>query len=100
MTDSQVEALFAINNLQAKQQSKSKKPKKILIVALSLVVFAILVSYFIGSFKPSSSSPSSSSGGKLGLPQQSSPTSENSATNQVNQDVKACSNPVNAVTVC
>lgn len=100
MSDKEVQALLAINNLQAKQRPDTKGPNKIIIVALVLILFAILVSYLVGSFKPGNGSQSTSSGGKLGFPQQSSPTTENSATNQVNQDVKSCTNPVNAVTVC
>ena len=99
MSDSEAQSLLSINNLQAWQQPKTKPPTKLLIAALALIVFAILVSVLLGSYKPGGGSKSTSAGG-LGLPNQSNPTSGNDVNNQINQDTKTCSNPVNASLVC
>ena len=99
LSDSEARDLLMLHNLQAAQQPKAKVPIKLVITILGLIVFVVVVSVLLGSFKPGGSSTSSSPGG-LGLPNQSSPTSGSDVTNQINHDVKACSNPVNATLAC
>jgi hypothetical protein len=96
-TNGEAQALLAIQNLQASQQtSKSKLPMKLIIACSALIVLLILTSYLLGAVK----SKGSGSGSSVGLPNQSPTTSGNSTSNQINQDVKTCSNVVNAATVC
>lgn len=93
-------ALLTISNLQGARRPKSKPPTVLLISAISLIVLAILVSYLMGAFKSGANTTSSNPGSGVGLPNQSSTTGGNDTSNQINQDVKACSDPVNAATVC
>jgi hypothetical protein len=98
LSDSEAQALLTINNLQAAQQPKTHRPRsKLLILAAALIIVAVVVGFLVGAYKPGGSkSPSST----FGLPNQSEPTSGSETTNQINQDVKSCSNPLNAVTSC
>jgi hypothetical protein len=96
-TNGEAQALLAIQNLQLGQQrSKSKLPTKLIITCAAVIVLLILTSYLLGVVK--SKSNGSSSG--VGLPSQSNTTNENGTSNQINQDVKTCSNLANAATVC
>jgi hypothetical protein len=98
LSNSEAQALLTINNLQAAQQPKTHRPhSKLLILAVALIVVAVVVSFLVGAYKPGGSkSPSST----FGLPNQSEPTSGSETSSQINQDVKSCSNPLNAVTSC
>jgi hypothetical protein len=98
MTDGEARALLAMKGLQASERKKAKVPTKLIIAIAALVIGVILVSYLLGALKPGSTHSSSSNG--IGLPNQSNSGTGNSTTNQINQDVKACSNGVNALTVC
>ncbi len=98
ITDSQAQAILEINNLQARQQPKNKFPIKYLIITAFVIVLTIIASFFMGSFN--STKKTNSSGLTIGLPKQSNATSGRGVSNQINQDVKACSNPVNAALIC
>jgi hypothetical protein len=98
LTESQAESILALNNLQAPKRTTTVLPTKLLIIIGVLITMAILASYLVSSIKPGSSSHTS--GSSLGLPAQSDTNTTNGASQQINQDVKTCSNPINAATVC
>jgi 8-oxo-dGTP pyrophosphatase MutT (NUDIX family) len=101
VSDAEAKALLLINNLQASQQPKTKSPVKLklLIAVAGLIIFVVIASMLVGAFKTKGSSLTSGSSG-LGLPTQTNPSKGSDVTNQVNQDVKACSNPLNGITSC
>jgi len=100
LSDSAAQDLLALHNLQAGRQPKTKFPGKLLMIIAALIALAILTTYLVGVVKPGSSSQSPNSDGGLGLPSQSNSSNGNGTSNQINQDVKSCSNLVNAATVC
>jgi hypothetical protein len=100
ISDNEAQAILTINNLQARQKPKTKPPIKLLIAVLGLILVVVLVSFLLGAFKPGGNSKSSNPVSGLGLPNQSNPKSGKDVSNQINQDVNACSNPLNATTVC
>jgi hypothetical protein len=99
MSKDEALALLTINNLDGSHHSTDKSPNKLLLIAIGLIVFAIVITYLFTFLKSKGTTNSSGSGG-LGLPSQSTSTSQNGTSSQINQDEKACSNPLNAATVC
>lgn len=100
VSDAEAKALLLINNLEASKQSKRKLPLGIIISIVSLIIMAVVVSMLVGSFKSGGNAGSGGSLGGVGLPGQSSPSTGHDVSNNINQDVKTCSNPVNATLVC
>lgn len=96
----QAQALLTINNLQPRQQPKTKLPIKVVIAILGLITLVVLISFALGAFKPGGSLKSSNPASGLGVPNQSDPKNGKDVSNQINQDVNTCSNPLNATTVC
>lgn len=97
VTDADVQALLMTSNIQTMHRQKSKRPTMLLITALILVVLVIVASYALGSLKHGAST----SNNLGGTSQSSSSNSQTqSVTNQVNQDVKSCSNLSTAVSQC
>jgi hypothetical protein len=94
------QSILTMNNLQASHGIQTKLPKKLVIVIVGLILFAILASFLVSSIKPGTDTQSPETNSSFGLPNQSNVTTGSGTTNQINQDVKSCSNPVNAVTVC
>lgn len=105
MTDAQAQALLQIHNLQPEPSSNHLSPK-VIILAVGFIVLSLLFSYFMGGVGKTSGSKSggsstTSAGSSLGIPSQSStPSGSNDTTQQINNDANACSNPLNALTVC
>lgn len=98
ITEHEAQALLALNNLQSAPPRKANLPINLVIAMAVLIILAIASSFLLGAFKPGSSKANGS--GSIGLPNQS-PTSTGRGVNrQINQDVKTCSNPVNATLVC
>jgi hypothetical protein len=97
LSSSEAQSLLVLNDLQAGKQPKTKVPIKLVTIITVLIMVAVLASFLLGAFKPGGSSKTS---GGVGLPSQSDPSSGSGASNQINQDVKACANPLNATTVC
>jgi hypothetical protein len=101
LSASEAQSLLALNGLQAPKVNKTQLPTKLIILIAGLIVFAIVTSYLVAAVKPGSNTSSSGAGSSLlGLPKQSNTNSANGTSNQINQDVKTCSDPVNAATVC
>lgn len=96
LDDDAVQSLLTINNLQAGQRPKAKLPRNLLLAIMALIALVIAASYLLGAFKPGASTKP----GRVGLPDQPAARSGKDINNQINQDVKACSNPVNATLVC
>jgi|HubBroStandDraft_1064217.scaffolds.fasta_scaffold816189_1 hypothetical protein len=99
LSSSEAQSLLVLNNLQTSQQPKTKLPTKLLIVIIALILLVVITSFLVGAFKPGGT-PKSSNPGGLGIPNQSDTNSGSGVSKQINQDVKSCSNPVNAATVC
>ncbi len=97
-TDKDAQAILALHNLQASPRRVAKPPTKLLIALAGLILLVILMSLLLGHVKPSSKNQSNPSG--LGVPNQSSPSTTQGVNKQINKDVKACSNAVNATLVC
>ena len=95
LSDKEAQALLALNNVSVKQ-SRSKPPLKLLIMIGLLLAFVLIASFMASAFKPATK-PNSNG---LGLPNQSNPSNSQGVTNQINRDVKTCSNPLNATLVC
>jgi hypothetical protein len=100
ISDSEAQALLLVQNLQTSQGPKRVLPAKLLIITGILVTLVILASFLLGAIKPSSNSPSTSPTSGLGIPNQTNTYTGSGTSSQINQDVKACANPVNAMTVC
>ena len=97
--DAEAQAILLINNLKtANNQPKRNMHLTMIIAITSLIILAVAASMLLSAFKPGASSGSLPGG--AGLPSQSSDSSSGDVTNQVNQDAKSCTNPVNALTVC
>ena len=99
VSDAEADAILQLNGPTINSMPKSSPPIKLLIAALVLITLAVVASYLIGAYSPSKSSAKTSSGG-IGLPTQGNPSSTHGVTNQINKDVKTCSNPLNATLVC
>lgn len=98
ISDEQVEALLKVSNVEAILKHKQKRPTSLLITVLVLIVLVVVATYAVGYLKHGTkSNPTSSLSGSN---QSMSSGQTQSVTNQVNQDVKTCSNPVNASLVC
>jgi len=100
LSESEAQALLTLNKFEADQKPKTHPPLKLLAIAIALIVIAVIAGYAVESAKPGESSNSSNSANDVGLPNQSPPSSGSGVSNQINQDVKSCSNPVNAALVC
>lgn len=100
ISDGAAQALLMINDLQAKSRPTKKYPTKLLIAAAALILLVVVASILLGTIKSNGASTSSGSGSGIGLPNQSDSGTGSNTTNQINQDVNSCSNPVNAVSVC
>jgi hypothetical protein len=99
ISDSEAQSILALNNLTTSAPTKAQLPVKLILAIVALIVFAIITSYLLGAVKPGSSTHSSPSG--TGSSNQTTSTAGgNNATSQINQDVKSCSNPLKAATVC
>lgn len=99
-SDSEAQALLSISNLQTDRHPKTKLPLSLLITIAALVVIVIAASYALSALKHGTRANTANSSNSLGLPNQSVPSSGKGVSNQINQDVKSCSNPVNASLVC
>jgi hypothetical protein len=99
VSDAEADAILQLNGPTINSQPKSSPPIKLLIAALVLIALAVVASYLIGAYSPSKN-PSKASSGGIGLPTQSNPSNTHGVTNQINKDVKTCSNPLNATLVC
>lgn len=97
-TDKDAQAILALHNLQASPSRVAKPPTKLLIALAGLIVLVVLMSLLLGYVKPRSKNQPNSS--NLGIPNQSSPSTTQGVNQQINKDVKACSNAVNATLVC
>ncbi len=102
LSNEQARALLTINNLEGGhvQQHKSKKlPISLLITLATLVIIVIAASIILSGLKPGTSSKTPPSGSTTS----SSPSSNSSSdktTEQINQDVTSCANPVVNVSQC
>lgn len=95
MSDEAVEALLKLNGLSTSSSPKSKPPIKLLIAAAAIVIVAILTSYLLdGAAKSVNSSKSAAPANS-----QANDTSGDT-TQQINQYVRTCSNPLKALTEC
>ena len=99
VSDIDAKALLAIQNFQTTQPTQ-KHGSKMVVISLVMLVLLALIGYFIAAEKPASSSNNSNSSHGVGIPDQSNNFTGNGTTNQINNDVNSCSNPVNAVTTC
>lgn len=97
VSDADAQALLMTSNIQTMHRQKSKRPTMLLITALTLIVLVIAASYALGSLKHGSNSSNSTGGANQST---STNSQTQSVTNQVNQDVKSCSNLSTAVSQC
>ncbi|HET9098508.1 MAG TPA: hypothetical protein VFN51_02725 [Candidatus Saccharimonadales bacterium] len=98
LSDAEAQALLLVNGVQAAQVRHKKLPLGILITVASLIILAVMAALVVSSLKPGGGVKSGSS--SIGLPNQASPSTGGDVTNNINQDVQTCSNPVNASLVC
>ena len=98
ISDKEAQALLAINHMQAPKVSKIELKTKLLIAVVGLILVAVITSVLLGSVGPGGTPKASNLTGPGSS--DSNPTSGNGVSNQINQDVKSCSNPVNAVSEC
>ena len=96
MSDKDAQAILALNNLQSNKPIRTKPPIKLLIIAAILIILVVIASYIMSSFKPGTNPAPAG----LGFPAQGNPSSGRGVSKQINQDVKSCSNPLNATLVC
>jgi hypothetical protein len=89
VSDAVAQSLLALNGVEGKPKTKLKLPIGLLISIAVVVVLAIAASYMLGGLKPAKNHSNTST----------SSTSQNGDT-QINNDVKSCSNVVNAVSEC
>lgn len=97
-TDQDAQAILALHNLQASPSRVTKPPTKLLIALAGLILLVILMSLLLGYVKPSNKNQSNPAG--IGVPNQSNPSTTQGVNKQINKDVKACSNAVNAALAC
>jgi hypothetical protein len=100
LTNLDAQSILAMHNLQATHGMQTKLPTKLIVAIVGLIVFAIVASLLVSSIKPGATAQSSKTNNSFGIPNQANTTTGSGTTNQINQDVKSCSNPVNAATVC
>lgn len=94
LTDTDAQALLTVNNLQGRQPPKHSNWYVVAIVALALVLAATALYTHSNHTAKNNSKTSNSS---VSLPNSSNPLTNNGT---VNQQVKYCSNVINASTVC
>ena len=97
--DDAARSLLTINSAQSSQTAKHRLPIGIIITILVLIALVVISSFAVGKAKPvvnngATTSPNS------GASDSSGSSDSNSVNNQINQDVKSCTNPVNAVSEC
>jgi hypothetical protein len=97
--DKAAQALLTINGLGSSQKPKIKLSPMLIIAILVLVLLVALSDILLGKAKPSGSIPASSST-TSGESSQSDTSANKNATNQINQYVNSCTNPVNAASEC
>jgi hypothetical protein len=100
ISDAEAQSILIVNDLLVGHRSPPRVPVKLLMVVAVLIVLAILASSLLGAAKSKDSAKSTSSGSVPGTSNSSDAGSGSGTSNEVNQDVKACSNPVNALTEC
>lgn len=100
ISDEQAQALLAINNLQrSPPKQHTRAPVGLLITLATIVVLVIVASVILSNIKPGSNTTTTTSGSST--PSSSSSSEKNDGTtNQINQDVNGCSNPLTAISQC
>ena len=94
VSDADVKSLLMASDIQILHRPKSKRPTMLIFTAIVLIVLVVAASYILGALKHGSKVTS-------GTDQTTSTNSQTqSVTNQVNQDVKSCSDLVTAVSQC
>jgi hypothetical protein len=95
LTPEQAQALLTINGLQAVKESKDSKW---LLTSVVIIVVIMLVATIYVGLSHSSKKTSISSSSKVSLPSKNNNPLSNGGS--INQQVKYCSNIINASTVC
>ncbi len=93
-TDTDAQTLLAVNNLQTSK--KAKGSKRFLIAMAVVVVMMIAAGLYASAHKSQNSS--ANSGSNISLPNPTNNPLNNGGS--INQQVKYCSNVINASTVC
>ena len=92
-TDADAQAILAMHNLQNNgDQRKGKSHLGLFITIIAVVLLTLFASYMLNTLKPAGKTNATSSG--------SNASATTDTTNQINQDVKSCSNLSTAVSQC